>query len=277
MDYTELKIDQAGEGEAMAILTADLAAFGFESFAEEPDCLRAYIPLNVLDDTRRAELDTYLTSKNILKYSLDLIPDQNWNALWESNFQAVTISGKCHIRAPFHPSLAGIPYEIVIEPKMAFGTAHHETTALMIEKMLEMDFKGKTVLDMGCGTGILAILANKSGAYEITAIDNDPWAYRNTLENFRINDMGKNLVIHGDVADIRDKMSNIVLANINRNILVRDIKTYSKSLLKNGYLLVSGFYREDIPHITESALSSGLKFLDQKEKNNWICMSFVKE
>ncbi len=274
MDYTELRIDHPGDEDNCALLISELSACGFESFAEVTDSLIAYIPASMLDDKLRTELDKILISEKELKYTIEQIPDQNWNALWESNFRPVMISGKCFIRAPFHPANNEVLYEIVIEPKMAFGTAHHETTALMIESMLEMDFRGKTVLDMGCGTGILAILANKSGASVVTAIDNDEWAYRNACENFRINGLDESRVIMGDARQIADQKFDIILANINRNILIHDMKAYGNALSENGHLLLSGFYKEDSGQILEVALLQGMKMTDQRSQNNWMCLLF---
>jgi ribosomal protein L11 methyltransferase len=204
------------------------------------------------------------------------LEDINWNREWESNYQPVTIAGKCHVRAPFHPPVNNVPYEIVIEPKMSFGTAHHETTQLMVEWLLELDVAGKDLLDMGCGTGILAILANKLGVRYVTGIDNDEWAWRNSLENFAINNVGEGIVFQGDAALIGSECYDVILANINRNVLLRDMKAYSSGLRQNGIILFSGFYKKDKEIITETALAAGLNIIGSRDLNDWAIMLFHK-
>lgn len=273
MDYIELKCPVGyDQSELSGELIAILGENGFESFSEESNELLAYIPSSIFDESLL----------NIIKWpdsypgghTWQLIPEQNWNAVWEQNFQPVTIDNRCHIRAPFHPEDRNAIWQIVIEPKMSFGTAHHETTALMIEYLLDLDVQEKTVLDMGCGTGILAILASLKGSGETTAIDNNEWAYRNSLENIeRNNTMGINVYL-GDASLLNSQSYEVILANINRNILLEDIPVYVKSLSRNGVLLMSGFYDEDLPIIRKCAESQGCEYVSHKEKNKWVAAYF---
>ena len=184
----------------------------------------------------------------------------------------------CYVRAPFHDTMPSIDYEIVIQPKMAFGTAHHETTSMMLELIMKNDFADKKVLDMGCGTGVLAILASMRGAKSITAIDTDIWSYRNTLENIKLNSVSNVNVIEGGVEFVATTDNfDIVLANINKNILLRDMKYYANSLLKGGYIYFSGYYADDLPDIEIEANKHGLKFDSKLEKNNWVAAVFRME
>lgn len=273
MEYVELKCtpqDIAVNEQLMAIL----GEFGFESFVEEDKDLLAYIPSAQFDPLMLD--DESLQAAGNVKFSWKVIADQNWNAVWEENFEPVTIAGKCHIRAPFHPAMKDVQYEIVIEPKMSFGTAHHETTSLMIQYLLESDLKDKKVLDMGCGTGVLAILAALRGSNDITAIDNDDWAYNNALENVERNNTSFINVYLGDASLLKDQIFNVIVANINRNILLNDIPVYVKCLAADGLLMLSGFYIEDLDAIKESAVSNGLEYQSHKEENRWVAACFKK-
>ncbi|HZX61976.1 MAG TPA: 50S ribosomal protein L11 methyltransferase, partial [Bacteroidales bacterium] len=225
MEYFEIRIHPVSE-EKQEILTSLLAEVNFESFVETEDELLAYIQAH----NYVREKVKQLCNQFEVKFTEKQIPDQNWNAEWEKNFEPVLIAEKCYIRAPFHAP-RDYPYEIIIEPKMSFGTAHHETTALMVEMMMQMDFMGKKVLDMGCGTGILAILAYKMGATEVEAIDNDPWAYNNAMENMKKNHVTAMTVKMGDV-DAAGSGYDILLANINRNVLISHLPEYSKCIKK---------------------------------------------
>ena len=275
MEYTELKCSfPAGELAFIELIMARLGEAGFESFSETDEGLLAYIP--------SAQFDPSILNNPLLwpegvevEYTWSVIPEQNWNAVWESNFEPVTLAEKCYIRAPFHPARPEIEYEIVIEPKMSFGTAHHETTALMIEYLIDLPVKGLSVLDMGCGTGVLAILAFMRGAEKVTAIDNDEWAYRNSLENIERNKTTSIDVYLGDAALLNDQKFDFIIANINRNILLNDMKDYCRSLSGGGTLLMSGFYSQDLSAITNAAESFGLQYLDHKERNNWVAARFI--
>ena len=275
MEYTELKCSLPERDAAFAeLIMARLGELGFESFEETGEGLLAYIPSSEFDPAILNNPDLWPEGVEV-EYTWAVIPEQNWNAVWEENFEPVTLAGRCHIRAPFHPVMPGIEYEIIIEPKMSFGTAHHETTALMIEYILEEPIEGLTVLDMGSGTGVLAILAAMRGAADVTAIDNDEWAYRNAVENVEKNKTSGISVYLGDAGLLSNgKKFDFIIANINRNILLKDIETYCGSLNKGGTLLMSGFYMEDIAAITEAASSFGLVCQGYKDRNNWVAVRY---
>ena len=269
MDYLEIRIRPASQ-EIREILTSLLAEEYFESFAEEEEELIAYIRA---DNYIRGKVEQICGQLEV-KFTEKRIPDQNWNAEWEKNFEPVLIAGKSYIRAPFHAPRPDYPYEIIIEPKMSFGTAHHETTAMMIEVMMQMDFMGRKVLDMGCGTGILAVLADKMGAKEVDAIDNDIWAYNNALENVEKNHASFVTVKMGDV-DAAGSGYDIIVANINRNILISHLPEYSKRIDK-GELLMSGFYEEDLDMIRQAAALNAFVLDQSITKNRWVAARFIK-
>jgi ribosomal protein L11 methyltransferase len=275
MEYTELKCSiPTGEAAFAELIMARLGELGFESFSETDEGLLAYIPSVNFDPSILNNPELWPEGVEV-DYTWSVIPEQNWNAVWEENFEPVTLAGRCYIRAPFHPAMPGIAYEIIIEPKMSFGTAHHETTALMIEYLLDEPLEGLSVLDMGSGTGVLAILAAMRGATGVTAIDNDEWAYRNAIENVEKNKTGCVDVYLGDAGLLENgKMFDFIIANINRNILLNDIETYCKSLRKGGTLLMSGFYAEDIDAISLAAAASGLEYQGHKERNNWVAVCY---
>jgi ribosomal protein L11 methyltransferase len=269
MEYIEIRIHPLSP-ELKEILTSLLADKHFESFAGDDDELLAYV--QAANYTR--EHVERICGQFGLVFKETLIPEQNWNAEWEKNFEPVLIAGKCYIRAPFHAPRPDYPFEIIIEPKMSFGTAHHETTAMMIEMMLNTDLRGKKVLDMGCGTGILAILALKMGAAEVEAVDNDSWAFSNAAENMERNHATAVSVRMGDV-DSAGTGYDILLANINRNVLTAHFSEYSKRMGK-GEMLVSGFYLEDLPLIIQVAESNSFKFDHNITKNRWVAARFIK-
>lgn len=253
-----------------------LGTIGFDSFMDTEDGFEAYCQESALDET---ELDEILRMEQFANVSLlkkELIPDQDWNATWEASYEPVIINELCRIRAPFHKVEGTYKYDLVIEPKMSFGTAHHETTSQIIELMLQSGFSGLNVLDMGSGTGVLAILAKKLGSAMTVAIDNDEWAYRNALDNIRLNDENEIVVELGDATSLNDRQFDVILANINRNILLRDMKEYVKSLVENGRIFFSGFYEEDLVLITKEAEHLGLKYVNHVTKNNWTAAVFVK-
>lgn len=272
MKYNGLKFsweDSAFEGEILIAFIADL---GFESFEEKEKELIAYIQR---DSFIQDDLDEILNQLDVkISYKIEEIKDQNWNKVWESNYDSVIISDQCYIRAPFHEHNRGFKYEIEIEPQMSFGTAHHETTAMILEYILENEFKEESVLDMGCGTAVLAILAALKGAKTIMAIDNDEWAYRNSLENVKRNKFPEIKVIQGDAKDLIGKSFDTIFANINRNILLSDMDSYVKSMNSNGRIFFSGFYLEDLPLIQKKAESLNLNYQDYKQKGKWIAAYF---
>ncbi len=260
---------------ATEILIAELGYAGFESFVETEDGVQAYIQQtdwnkDILDDINILQSPAFQ-----ITFQQKEIEQVNWNAEWEKNFKPIVVAETCAVRAPFHEPY-NVPYEIVIEPKMSFGTGHHETTFMMLQHMLETDCKDKKVLDMGCGTAVLAILAGMRGATEIDAIDIDTWCVENSEENALRNDQGSiNVMLGGAEVIPNDAAYDMIIANINRNILLQDMATYVNNLTKGGVLFLSGFYKEDLPIITESCNNLGLKFVQNKEKNNWIAAKFV--
>jgi len=274
MDYIEIKLTFSEADPWKEIFTTLLSEEGCDSFMDGEDdnnLLLAYIPLEKFDEKKILDIIYHHHFDVKCEASFSKIESQDWNAVWESNYAPVFIADKCFIRAPFHEPIKNVAYDIVIEPKMSFGTAHHETTSLMIEYLLEEDLQGKSVLDMGSGTGILAILSHKKGATPVTAIDNDDWAYRNNLENNERNHIENMQVIHGDARNIPNIQYDIILANINRNILLNDIPIYAAALQKNGSIFLSGFYKEpDLELIKEKCLQYNLHFISHKEKNKWV-------
>ncbi len=256
------------------ILVAELGYAGFESFVETAEGVTAYIQKGDWNDAILEEVQILDSQEFSIVYTFSEIEQKNWNAEWEKNFDAIEVNDTCVVRAPFHPETI-VPYEIVIEPKMSFGTGHHETTFMMLQYILENDFEGKTVLDMGCGTAVLAILASMRGASAIDAIDIDEWCVENSKENIARNNCNTISVYLGDAASIPKNRYNVVIANINRNILLKDMEAYKNSLLADGTLYLSGFYEEDLPIITQCCNKLGFTFVDNKKKNNWIAAKFV--
>jgi ribosomal protein L11 methyltransferase len=275
MAYLELSFSPIPSEDDRSFLMAGLLEAGFDSFNEEGERLLAYIDSALYSEDLLKEI-TFLSLHPALTIKVVPLENINWNKEWESNYQPVTISGRCHVRAPFHPPMPGIDFEIIIEPKMAFGTAHHETTRLMAECLMELEVAGKDVLDMGCGTGILAILANKSGARSVIGIDNDEWAWRNGMENFRINGLSEENIFAGDASLITPSRYDIILANINRNVLLLDMEVYSNGLRDKGLLQLSGFYEQDVDAIVARANEFGLHLSGFKTLNNWAVVLFNK-
>ncbi len=276
MDYIELDCIIDPKNKGLDVVIAALGEIGFESFEETENGVKAYIQAPDFSEAAIQESEYLKTSGFFeLSYKKSLIKAQNWNAVWESNFEPILISD-ISIRAPFHPKPENIQYDIIIEPKMSFGTGHHETTCLVVEEMLLLNFENKRVLDMGCGTGILAILADKMGAGKVTAIDIDEWAYTNSLENIVRNNTPEIKVLHGDIKKLASQEYDIILANINRNILVKDLGTYSSMLSQGGSLVMSGFLDVDVQVMTEAAESSDFKIEYHKIKNHWTAMKCQK-
>ncbi len=277
MNYIELKIDRPTDPEEEDILIAELAAIGFESFLEEDDVLLAYIPEEYFFREKLGEVELLKTPVENSGLRISLIEDQNWNAVWESNYHPVKIAGRCFIRAPFHDPDPDVDFDIVLKPKMAFGTAHHETTALMIGMLLDADVEGKSVLDMGCGTAVLAILAAKKGASHVTAIDNDEWAYKNAIENADINAVSDIKILLGDATLSGKDNYDLIMANINKNILLADMKAYSDALHDKAHIYFSGFYEEDLEDVKKEANKKGLIFVSHDAKNKWVVAIFKKQ
>ncbi len=257
------------------ILIAELGEVGFESFTENEDVVLAYIQEKDWNESILSNIQILDSELVEISFEKKIIKQVNWNIEWENNFEAIQVDNLVSIRAPFHEN-PHLKYDIVIEPKMSFGTGHHETTHLMIQHLIDMDLEGKTVLDMGCGTGVLAIFAEIKGAKKLDAIDIDRWCYENSLENIDRNNCKNIAVFEGDASLLKGKKYDIIIANINRNILLQDIKIYAKSLNKNGTLLLSGFYNEDIQVIEKETTKQNLKLEKKLERNNWIGLKLAK-
>ena len=256
------------------ILIAELGEKAFESFIETETGISAYVQKDLWSETILEDIQILDNPEFKINYTFEEIEQVNWNEEWEKNFEAIEVDGKCHVRAPFHEKTSA-EYDIVIEPKMSFGTGHHETTHMMIQHILETDFTNKKTLDMGCGTAILAILAEMKGAQPIDAIDIDNWCYLNSIENAERNNCKHISVYEGEASLLKEKKYDVIIANINRNILLNDMQQYVDCLNKNGILFLSGFYTEDIPAISESCTSKGLTYVKQFERNNWVALKFI--
>ena len=277
MNYLEVEFVLSPLLPAREVLVAELAERGFDSFVDTDSGLKAYIAEPAFDQNLLSDLTISTIEGLQMSYSVVQIEDQNWNAEWEKNFQPILVDERCLVRAPFHHGLPSYPLEIIIEPKMSFGTGHHATTHLVISEMMKMDFTGKKVLDMGCGTGILAILAQMLGAEHTDAIDIDTWSYENTLENMERNQIQQITAILGGAEVIPASASyDVILANINRNILVRDMPLYNRSLARLGYILFSGFYTHDSSEIDQHATALGWKLVRQQHRDEWCAMVYQK-
>jgi ribosomal protein L11 methyltransferase len=259
---------------AREILAAELGALGFESFSETDEQLSAYIQAqhwreDLLEEVR-------ILSSDLVDFEIgrEQIEQVNWNEQWEKNFNPIQVSGRVSVRAPFHED-PQLEYDIVIEPKMSFGTGHHETTHLMLEFLLELELEGKSVLDMGCGTGILAIFSEMRGASKVDAIDIDPWCYENSLENVSRNACKRIQVFEGDASLLSDRQYDLIIANINRNILLNDMESYVRCLRPGGILLLSGFYESDVKQINDLAEKLGLRKTEEKARNRWVGLKYV--
>jgi len=260
------------------VLAEELGELGFESFVTTEELLAAYILENKFDENKVKELLADFPFEASINYKYNQIESKNWNEEWEKHFfEPIVIGNECVIHSSFHQNVPKATYDIIIDPKMAFGTGHHETTSLVIGELLKMDLEGKKVLDMGCGTAVLAILASMRGAIDIVAIDIDTWCTENSLENLDVNRISNIEVKLGGAELLEGMHFDIVLANISRNILLADMEKYVDCLSSGGELYMSGFYKEDIPLIEAEANSNSLKMIDFKEKNNWVVVKMVKE
>lgn len=257
------------------ILIAELGFSGFESFVETPDGVIAYIQETDHFDSILETIQVLKSEEFVITHQFETIAQTNWNAEWEKNFNPIVVDERCAIRAPFHEAF-NVEFDIVIEPKMSFGTGHHETTHMMIQHILASDFTNKSVLDMGCGTGVLAILAEKKGARFLEAIDIDNWCYLNSLENVSRNDCHHINVLEGDASLLKGKQFDVIIANINRNILLNDLSAYVTCLNENGSLFLSGFYDSDCELIESTCNALNLKFEHKLKRNNWVALKFVK-
>lgn len=257
------------------ILIAELGYAGFESFVETEDGVTAYIQQNDWNESLLNEVEILKNSDFQISFTRKEIEQINWNEEWEKNFEPILVDDLCSVRAPFHPK-PEVQFDIVIEPKMSFGTGHHETTHMMIQHILKNEWQDKKVLDMGCGTAVLAILAELKGAQPIDAIDIDNWCYLNSIENAERNNCRHITVYEGDASLLQGRKYDSIIANINRNILLNDMEVYASCLPENGELYLSGFYTEDLKAIEKECNKHGLKLVDYLTRNNWVGAKFIK-
>ena len=279
-DYIEVRFDLTPCSETETdVLAALLCEIDYESFVPDESGLVAYVKKELFDELKIKTILTEFPFDNDISYKYEIVEGQDWNSEWEKNyFKPIIVKNQCVIHSSFHKDIPSLPYDIVIDPKMAFGTGHHATTSLIIEQLLEMDLVDKSVVDMGTGTGILAILASMRGASQITAIEIDPMAHANAIDNLKINNAESINLILGDASSL-DKVKNIdvFIANINRNIITQDISAYASTLHSGSVMLLSGFYESDIPVIMEYARPLGLTYHSHTVKNDWSCLYLVKE
>lgn len=279
MNYIFVQFNCNPNFEALTdVLSAQLGKIGFESFVSIDTGLEAYISSKLFSVDKIDKLLSVFPFEANISYSYREIEDVNWNEEWEKNyFKPIVIDKKCCVHSSFHQLDKKYDYEIMIDPKMAFGTGHHQTTSLMIKEILTMNLNNKIVLDLGCGTGVLAILAKMKGASVVKAIDIDEWAYHNAVENVKLNDVDDIKVLHGDVNLLNHEKFDLILANINRNVLLNDIPKYKLHLNKGGYLLMSGFYKDDIPLIKKMCSEHNLIYKGFSEKDQWATTTFCTE
>jgi ribosomal protein L11 methyltransferase len=277
LNYLEIKIkiDQ----DFSEIFMAELAGSGYDSFAETDEGLDAYIEENKFREEELKDLIKKYKNSFSVEYSIQNLENKNWNEEWEKNFSPVTVADQCLIRASFHKPDPAYPYEIIINPKMSFGTGHHETTSMMIENQLQINHQGKKVMDAGSGTGILSVMASKLGAQSVMAFDVEDWAFDNMKENIQLNNCPAVQTALGDIYQVKHPFSeyDIILANINKNVLLKEIQAYSSMLHKGGVLILSGFYTDDVEDILAEATKYSLEMMGQKEKNRWASLIFHKK
>ena len=275
MKYIEVEFTFNPEELAGEIVLAEIAELPFESFAEETGKILAYAQEEDFD--KKTLEDFQWLKENSVEYKFNEINDVNWNEEWEKNFDPIEVSDKCIVRATFHKLKKEYQYDLLIDPKMSFGTGHHATTYLVLKNMFNFDFEGAQVLDMGTGTGVLAVLAIKLGAKHALAIDNNEWAFDNAMDNIKLNNCeGKITVEIGESELIEGKTFDYILANINRNVILSDLPLYEKSLNKDGALLVSGIMTHDVEHVLNKAKEVGLILESLEEKDNWNLFVFKK-
>jgi ribosomal protein L11 methyltransferase len=275
-NYVELTVTVEPKEQGSDVLIAQLSELNYESFVENENGFCAYIQEENYDESLLKQTFSELNEFFKIDHSIKVIPQQNWNKEWESSFQPIEVEGKCYIRAPFHDPKPGFKYDVIIEPKMSFGTGHHNTTQLMIGKLMLLNVKNRSLLDMGCGTGVLAIVASMMGADPITAIDIDDWSFENTKENLEKNNINNVLVHKGDAQILQKKIFNTILANINKNVLLADMPIYVRSLENGGNLILSGFFETDVKELSDKASELGLQFEDKAVSEQWTMLHFIK-
>lgn len=274
--YFELNIELPME--FSELLMAELDQIGYDSFEEVENGLKCYVEKSKYSEQAIEELKIQYQELFAFTVSLGELEDKNWNEEWEKKFEQTIVNDDCIIRASFHEIDRPYKYEIVIDPCMSFGTGHHATTTMMAWHELEMNFEDKKVLDAGCGTGVLAILAAKRGATDITAYDIDEWSYNNAIDNFEVNKTQEIKILQGDVSCVSSLGKfDVILANINKNVLLKDIGHFAEILNENGYLVLSGFYENDIKDLLSIAHKNGLSLDNQKNKDDWASLRLLKE
>lgn len=273
--YIEYNFTVSPKDPGTEILIAELGFAGFESFLEEETGMTAYIQKQDWNTDILENISILKSEEFTISFEQNEVAQTNWNSEWEKNFQPIQVADLVSIRAPFHKDKK-LKYDIVIEPKMSFGTGHHETTHMMIQHLIELELENKKTLDMGCGTGILAIFAEMKGAKPLDGIDIDNWCYLNSIENAERNQCKHISFYEGDASLLVTQKYDVIIANINRNILLNDMKTYTNCLDANGTLLLSGFYKEDIPTIDAEVSKYGLTLQKTLERNNWVSLKYLK-
>ena len=276
MAYTELIIELETMQPFADILVARLNEINYETFSLEENILKCYIKTSVIQKNDTIDIILSLSQQTKINYSFKDIEKKNWNANWEQSFSPVKINSHCIIRADFHKEDKNIKHEIIITPKMSFGTGHHETTFLMLNEIFNINVSKLNILDMGSGTGVLSILSSKLGAKTILAIDIDEWAYENSIENSLLNNTNNITFLKGDIYLIENKTFDCILANINRNIILRDLVKYYKLLINGGKLLISGFLVEDFDLVYKKINKIGFKLINKKNKNKWLMLHLEK-
>ncbi len=276
MNYIEVKLNI--NPEFSDIFMAELGEIGYETFTEEAEGLNAYITEDLFSEENLDEIMERYLAMTPISYSYSTLEKKNWNEEWEKNYEPIlAANGRVRVRANFHEPDPNIQYELLINPKMSFGTGHHETTSMVLSLQMEIDHQAKKVLDVGCGTGILAIFASKLGASEVAGFDIEEWAAENSRENVQLNACENVVIRQGTIEDEPADQYDIILANINRNILMRDIPKYVEFMkAAPSKLIVSGFYQHDIEDIEKVANESGLVKTHTENKNNWAAVIFER-
>ena len=276
MEYSEIDIRLNKLEPYAEILIAKLDEINFESYSEDEYGVKGYVQTQKLDLDALEEIISTVAEHTPVSYKVKKLKQQNWNARWESSYSPVFINDDCVIRAHFHKSFPKIKYDLIITPKMSFGTGHHQTTLLMMNEMFNLDFNDKSVLDIGTGTGVLAILASKLGATSLLAIDIEEWAFNNSKENSKLNKVSNIDFIHGDARDIKNTKFDFILANINRNVILHDIEIYVNCIKDTGNILLSGFLKEDITLILDRTKAFNLELVDLKNIDKWQMLRLKK-
>ncbi len=269
MEYIEVDIRLKEVNPYSEILIARLNEIEFESFYEYDYGLKGYVQTQLLDKDKLKNIISEISEQTELSFTLHKLKQKNWNAHWESNYLPVSINDNCVIRADFHNAISDVKYEIIITPKMSFGTGHHQTTSLVMNKMFDLEFKGRSVLDVGCGTGILSVLASKLGAIDIVGLDIDNWAFENAQENATLNNISDIHFVYGNISSVINRKYDIILANINRNTILNDLTFYSEAMYDYSDIILSGFLEKDVSVILKESAKFGLELVVSKNKEKW--------